>query len=200
MSAELCLSPGFQSTTAGGSKPLHRFINGQPKIIGIIVLVMGSAFFTFTIAIMEERMDHFVWTTIPPGFTEGTLFIICGILYILTEHNPTKKTVTVSLALSIVAVLGTCWTLLHVTPDFVHNPYHPHYEMLEDNITEIEVMTWATHYEQMGFCLEGIFVAQCIIGGIIFIVMSVLAGAALRSSNSQAIVIMTAAPNETPAE
>lgn len=55
--------------------------------------------------------------------------------------------VTVSLALSIVAVLGTFWTLLHVTPDFAHVSYHPHYEMLEDNITEIEIMTWATHYE-----------------------------------------------------
>lgn len=39
MSAELYASSesnaSLQGTTVGGSKPLHRFIKGQPKIIGV---------------------------------------------------------------------------------------------------------------------------------------------------------------------
>lgn len=39
MSAEVYIASGnnssLQSTTVGGSKPLHRFIKGQPKIIGV---------------------------------------------------------------------------------------------------------------------------------------------------------------------
>ncbi|GAA6217680.1 uncharacterized protein LOC108877046 [Lates japonicus] len=98
MSAELYTASGpggniLQGTTVGGSKPLHRFIKGQPKITGIIVLVLGVSFFVISIAVTGENAYHpaWIWTAIPPGFLQGTLFIICGILYIVTEHNPTKK-------------------------------------------------------------------------------------------------------------
>ncbi|KAF1393032.1 hypothetical protein PFLUV_G00034180 [Perca fluviatilis] len=189
MSAELyCVSePGgnnasLQSTTVGGSKPLHRFLKGQPKIIGIIVLVMGSSFFIVSLAIIPDYFSSFLWTAIQPGFAMGTLFIISGIVYILTEHSPTKKTVTISLALSIVTILGTCWTLLGILPAIVRYSYH------------------STSYQDMEMSMDLIFLVHTIVGVIIFIVMSCLAGAALRSTKSQAIVVMTTTPAETPVE
>ncbi|KAG7237863.1 hypothetical protein INR49_031757 [Caranx melampygus] len=135
-----------QGTTVGGSKPLHRFIKGQPKIIGIVVLVLGASFLVFsTVVLGLSDSGHHMWSGSSYGFLLGTLFIICGILYIVTEHNPTKKTAMI-------------W-----------------------------IMEWT-------------FVFYSFVGAVIFIVMSSFAGAALRSSKSQAIIVMTAAPAETPAE
>ncbi|XP_071346263.1 uncharacterized protein [Trachinotus anak] len=207
MSAELYYSNGsggtnasLQTTTVGGIKPLHRFIKGQPKITGIIVLVLGTSFFILSIAIVGDSASEPIWQAIPPGFLLGTLFTTCGILYILTEHNPTKKTVTISLALSIVTILGVFWTILHMLPYLIHHRFYWHYDFAEDNITELDDASWSFSHEAMGLTMEAIFVFYSFVGAIIFIVMSTLAGAALRSTKSQAIVVMTAAPTETPAE
>ncbi|KAK7913128.1 hypothetical protein WMY93_013339 [Mugilogobius chulae] len=198
MSAELYISRPkdnngtVQNTTAGGTKPLHRFIKGQPKIVGIIVLILGTSIFTATAVFTEDRELHYIWAVIPPGFLQGTLYTICGILYILTEHNPTKKLVTICLALSIVTLLGTLWTILHIVPDLAHGPYSRDYEYMHENITDTEYFT-TLQYETMGKSLEAIFLIKFLMGGIIFIVMSTLGGIALRSTNNQAIVVMTAA-------
>ncbi|XP_072321604.1 uncharacterized protein [Eucyclogobius newberryi] len=205
MSAELYIPPRprdnnglVQTTTAGGTKPLHRFIKAQPKIVGIIVLCLGTSIFTITAVVVEDRDMHYIWNVIPPGFLQGTLYIICGILYILTEHNPTKKTVTFCLALSIVTLLGTLWTILHIVPDIAH--WHiRHYKYMEENFNDTEYFP-SLQYETMGKSLEVIFLVKFIMGGIIFIVMSTLGGIALRSTNNQAIVVMTTAQTETPAE
>uniref|UniRef100_A0A3Q0QNF9 Uncharacterized protein n=1 Tax=Amphilophus citrinellus TaxID=61819 RepID=A0A3Q0QNF9_AMPCI len=109
----------LQGTTVGAGKPIHRFLKGQPKILGV-------------------RHGH--------KYTHSHLcLIICGIMYVLTEHNPTKKT-------------------------------------------------------HMGLALEAVFVFYTLVGAVILIVMSALAGAALRSTKTQAVVMMTTASTETPTE
>ncbi|CAG5853623.1 unnamed protein product [Menidia menidia] len=150
MSAELYTSSeqrgnngSLQGTTLGGTKPLHRFLKGQPKIMGTVVLIMGVSFFIFSIAVTTGQSYHTLWAAIPPGFLLGTLFVISGILYILTEVNPTKKTVTISLALSIVSILVICWTLLHVPPS-LH--FHRQLNIYDDNVTDTE-MLWASYFE-----------------------------------------------------
>ncbi|XP_041846673.1 uncharacterized protein LOC121643363 [Melanotaenia boesemani] len=186
----------LQTTTVGGSKPLHRFLKGQPKIMGTVVLIIGASFFILSIAISTGHFAHHIWTTIPPGFLLGTLFIISGILFIVTELNPTKKTVTISLALSIVSILGACWTVLHILPDlhFLRSSAY-----FDENITDTE-LAWANYSEAMGVTVEALFLFYSFVGAIIFIVMSVLAGAALRSTKSQAVVVMTTTSTTTPAE
>ncbi|KAM9765943.1 uncharacterized protein ACNS7B_003322 isoform 2-T2 [Menidia menidia] len=203
MSAELYTSSeqrgnngSLQGTTLGGTKPLHRFLKGQPKIMGTVVLIMGVSFFIFSIAVTTGQSYHTLWAAIPPGFLLGTLFVISGILYILTEVNPTKKTVTISLALSIVSILVICWTLLHVPPS-LH--FHRQLNIYDDNVTDTE-MLWASYFEAMGLSMEAVFLFHSCVGGIIFIVMSVFAGAALRSTKSQAVVVMTTTPTEPPDE
>ncbi|XP_036950214.1 uncharacterized protein LOC119017582 [Acanthopagrus latus] len=202
MSAELFPATGNnaspQDTTIGGSKPLHRFMKGQPKNVGVIVLVLGSGFFIISISLRQLNILH-SWAIIPPGLLLGTLFITCGILFIVTEHNPTKKTVTASLALSIMTLLGSCWTILHLIPSVIYTSSYKHYEILEDNITETED-TWSSSYEAMGLSLESIYLFYSFVGLIILIIMSALAGSALRSSKSQAIVVMSTMATETPVE
>ncbi|XP_039981244.1 uncharacterized protein LOC120788954 isoform X3 [Xiphias gladius] len=168
MSVKLCSASGpegnnasLQGTTVGGSKPLHRFIKGQPKIVG---------------------------------------FILCGILYILTEHKPTKKTVTISLAVSVVTILGAFWTVLQILPEVLLANFLTHYDIHEDSSTETDDAAWSACYEAMGAMMEVIYLFYSLVGAIIFIVMSSLAGAALRSTKSQAIIVMTTAPTETPVE
>lgn len=52
----------------------------------------------------------------------------------------------------------------------------------------------------MGLALEAVFVFYTLVGAVILIVMSALAGAALRSTKTQAVVMMTTASTETPTE
>ncbi|XP_013880491.1 uncharacterized protein LOC106529569 [Austrofundulus limnaeus] len=187
-----------QEIPVGGSKPLHRFLRGQPKIIGIVVLIMGVSFVIISFAITSSHYSGHIYATIPPGIFLGTLFIICGILYILTERSPTKKTVTISLALSIVTILGACWTLLHLLGDL-----HMTSDMYDYEFSYNETSTdtqWASYYNALGVTIESIFLIHSLVGAIIFIVMSVFAGAALRSTNSQAVVMINMTATESPAE
>ncbi|XP_039981226.1 uncharacterized protein LOC120788954 isoform X2 [Xiphias gladius] len=206
MSVKLCSASGpegnnasLQGTTVGGSKPLHRFIKGQPKIVGIIVLVLGTSFI-LSIVMVGESTRQLSRTVIPPSFLLGMLFILCGILYILTEHKPTKKTVTISLAVSVVTILGAFWTVLQILPEVLLANFLTHYDIHEDSSTETDDAAWSACYEAMGAMMEVIYLFYSLVGAIIFIVMSSLAGAALRSTKSQAIIVMTTAPTETPVE
>ncbi|XP_060924630.1 uncharacterized protein LOC132998903 [Limanda limanda] len=203
MSAELYTVSGpggndasLQGSTVGGSKPLHRFMKGQPKTIGVVVLVLGSSFFIISIAIAGELSSYSVWRITPSVIIQAILLIICGIMYILTEHNPTKKTVTISLALSIVSILSSLWIDLLILPNLIQNHYYRPF-IYDYNIT---VSDEGSHHEAMGRSLEWIFIIYTFVAAIILIVMSTLAGAALRSTKSQAVVMMMAAPPETPAE
>ncbi|XP_068170569.1 uncharacterized protein [Antennarius striatus] len=192
----------LQSTTVGGSKPLHRFIKGQPSTI--IVLVMGSSFFIVSIAIMWAS-DKYIWRSVPPGFVLGVLFIISGILYIVTEHNPTKKTVTVSLALSIVSLLAAFWTIFYTAPSIAASHYYRRYDfpvIVQENETEpftTDEMLMSS-VEIMALSVEAVYLFYSITGAIIFIVMSILAGAALRSTRSMAVVLMSTAATGTQVE
>ncbi|KAI4830878.1 hypothetical protein KUCAC02_002479 [Chaenocephalus aceratus] len=180
---------GLQSTTVGGSKPLHRFIKRQPKTI--MVLVLGLSFFNVSITTTPE---YSMWTAIPPGFMLGTLFVICGTLYIVTEHIPTKKTVTISLALSIVSILVACWTMLHIVPTIASTYLHRHEYNHETSDTS------SSSFADMELYVEIIFLFYSIVGAVTLIVMSCLAVSALRSTKSEAMIVMTAAQAEAPVE
>ncbi|MED6235453.1 hypothetical protein ATANTOWER_026495, partial [Ataeniobius toweri] len=52
----------------------------------------------------------------------------------------------------------------------------------------------------MGLITEAIFIFYSFVGIITLIITSVLAGTALRSTKTQAIVVLTATTTETPVE
>lgn len=56
------------------------------------------------------------------------------------------------------------------------------------------------NYQHMGLALEAILAFYTFVVAIIFIVMSALAGIALRSTKSQAIVVMTTASPDSSVE
>ncbi|XP_008308632.1 uncharacterized protein LOC103379013 [Cynoglossus semilaevis] len=199
MSSELCTiteprPAALQTTTVGGSKPLHRFMKGQPKTVGIVVLVLGAAFLIISTVIVRSNDSHHMFLIMQPGFLLGILFIMSGMLYILTEHNPTKKAVTISLALSIVTILGTVWTILDTLPEIM---FSHHYDSLDQEVEENVTVTDYSPYRSERLAVEGVLLVVFLFytfgGGVIVIVMSTLAGAALRPTKSQAIVVMTTA-------
>ncbi|XP_030232611.1 uncharacterized protein si:ch1073-291c23.2 isoform X2 [Gadus morhua] len=104
-----------KNTLLGGDKPLHRFIRGQPKIIGIVLLILGSSFFILSIPLSEvgsfERFDGYI----QPGFWLSPMFIVCGILYIVTEYNPTKKTAPVLILYSVIEVYTFVGVFIFIT-------------------------------------------------------------------------------------
>ncbi|XP_054625587.1 uncharacterized protein si:ch1073-291c23.2 [Dunckerocampus dactyliophorus] len=191
----------LQATKVGGRKPLHRFMKAQPQSVGVVVLVLGVSFFITSIIMAQDHPAHHLWRLSPLGYIVGIQFIVCGILYIITEHNPTKKTVTASLALGIVTIVAAFWMIFILLTNMDHHHYRRDFEVFDlDNMTGIEEDTWGSQAEALGLTTEAVFVFYTFVGTIILVVMSVLAGAALRSTKSQATVVVSTTTTETPAQ
>ncbi|XP_052469737.1 uncharacterized protein LOC128026526 isoform X2 [Carassius gibelio] len=108
------------TTVTGGSKPVHRFLRGQPKSIGVVLVIMGIGLFMFGIPMTSESFIPTLEEQFTP-FWIGILFFICGLLYILSERNPSKKIITASLALNIISIIGVLIALLEFSRMFVRD-------------------------------------------------------------------------------
>ncbi|XP_056326855.1 uncharacterized protein LOC130239610 isoform X3 [Danio aesculapii] len=120
-------------------------------------------------------------------------FCICGLLYILSERNPSKKMITASLALSIVSTFGVIFAVLNISQHISHNRWMLWFRQTH-NRTETELLYMTQHYsavEAMG-C---VFLCHSLIGGALLIIMTCFARAGLRSSNTQAVVVMRNLPS-----
>ncbi|XP_017317113.1 uncharacterized protein si:ch1073-291c23.2 isoform X3 [Ictalurus punctatus] len=145
------LMEGPSTQTAGGTKPLHRFLRGEPRTVG---------------------------------------YFICGILYIQSERNTTKKMVTISLVFSILAILGTIIGVIIFSKSLLT---HHHYMMYPDfSLDEAEVSM--EHYMQL-YSLEAVFLFHSLVAGVILIAMSVFARLALHSSHTRMLVVMRYPPS-----
>ncbi|KAL0964676.1 hypothetical protein UPYG_G00327450 [Umbra pygmaea] len=191
---------GPTTTTVGSSKPLHRFIRAEPKSNGIVMLFMGSSLFIFAIPMkmspVTTSAEHFA------PFWLGILFTNCGLLYLLTEKSPSKALVTASLALSIMSILGVVVAffeflkgLLQTYMQRQHYSYGYYYGDNETETSKSEEYSWRTYHMNQLFCLEVIFMCQSLVSGVILIVMTAFAKAALRSSRTQTIVVMHDLPS-----
>uniref|UniRef100_A0A4W5RGQ1 Si:ch1073-291c23.2 n=1 Tax=Hucho hucho TaxID=62062 RepID=A0A4W5RGQ1_9TELE len=174
------------TTTLGGSKPLHRFIRGEPKSIGIVMLFMGSSLFILAIPMrmdpLESSAENFT------SFWLGILFIICGLLYVLTEKNTSKQLVTASLALSIISILGVTVAFFEFLKSILNMQfyrYHYYHSYYDDNITDRVDVPWRKHHTGQLLHLEAVFMYQSLVGMVLLIMMTAFARAALRSSKTQ---------------
>ncbi|XP_035273816.1 uncharacterized protein si:ch1073-291c23.2 isoform X2 [Anguilla anguilla] len=80
----------------GGQKPLHRFLNAEPRCLGIAVLFFGCGELLLGIPL--------------------SIFVISGNLSIYTGGHPSKKMVTVCLSMYVVTLLGiflSLWCRVH---------------------------------------------------------------------------------------
>uniref|UniRef100_A0A0E9XKG8 Uncharacterized protein n=1 Tax=Anguilla anguilla TaxID=7936 RepID=A0A0E9XKG8_ANGAN len=97
----------------GGQKPLHRFLNAEPRCLGIAVLFFGCGELLLGIPLSIVG-DTFDILYVP--FWQGALFVISGNLSIYTGGHPSKKMVTVCLSMYVVTLLGiflSLWCRVH---------------------------------------------------------------------------------------
>nr|XP_054588136.1 uncharacterized protein si:ch1073-291c23.2 [Nothobranchius furzeri] len=173
----------------------------------IIILIIGFSYINYSISVA------FVYIDVKPFVLNdvfiGTLLLITGTLFIVAGRNTTKKTVTASLALSIVSTLCIAWFLFQSLGEvhfyFIYDHHNNHYEHLDHNDTTDHNDTYSSPSSPpddpaMEATLLLLFMFYGFVALVVVIVMSALAGAALRSTKSQAIVRMTVAASETPAE
>ncbi|XP_052007248.1 membrane-spanning 4-domains subfamily A member 4D [Xyrauchen texanus] len=169
----------------GGSKPLHRFLRGEPKSIGIVLMMMGVCLFMFGMN-MELDDTIYVIEDLYCPFWLGTLFFICGLLYILSERNPTKKIITASFALSIVSTFGVIFAC-RIFSRSINGHLHMSWNYTEEIYEELHYMPIAI--------MELVFLIHSLIGSMLLVTMSFFARSALRSSRTQAVVVMCNLPS-----
>ncbi|KAK1792657.1 hypothetical protein P4O66_012597 [Electrophorus voltai] len=194
--AEGAQPPG--TTMTGGQKPLHRFLRGEPKSVGIVLLFLGSSLFLFGIPLKKDQVESSA--DLYSSFWLGILYFICGILYVQAERAPTKKIVTISFALSIIAILGTviaAFDFIKAMASLSHSIRMGYFyvdEKLEyDNYSV--VMSSAKQRIMQHYSLEAVFLFHSLVAGVILITMSTFARMALRSSRTQMVVVMRNLPS-----
>ncbi|XP_048864171.1 uncharacterized protein LOC125738817 isoform X2 [Brienomyrus brachyistius] len=200
---------GDTTEVVGFSKPLHRFMRVDPQSIGVVMLFLGVTQFITGIPMKCDITRNS--TNIYSSFWLGILFSICGIIYIISEKRVSKKMVTASLAISIISTLGAIKAFMdyvHYMIRLLYIPLYDHYYEDSDepynateHITESPIPTrnseklWLLYHRGQVSCMEGIWLLHCFVGGVILIVMTAFSRAALRSTKTQATVIMYNRPS-----
>ncbi|KAJ8382377.1 hypothetical protein SKAU_G00031550 [Synaphobranchus kaupii] len=156
-----------RETVVGGQKPLHRFLKGEPKCLGIAVLFFGCG--EMLLGIPLATVGHSSADLYIP-FWLGALFVISGNLSIYTEVHPSKKMVTVCLSMYVVTLLGI----------FVSLCNRPYIMARLDDSTSLlsgQILAAESVLLTLSLCISPIliFLASC-------------ARAALRSTKTQVIV------------
>ncbi|CDQ98930.1 unnamed protein product [Oncorhynchus mykiss] len=107
--------------------------------------------------------------------------------------------VTASLALSIISILGVTVAFFEFLKGILNMQYYHYryyYSYYDDitNSTRVDV-PWRKHHTGQLLSLEAVFMYQSLVGMVFLIMMTAFARAALRSSKTQAIVVMNNLPS-----
>ncbi|XP_059202270.1 uncharacterized protein LOC131981809 [Centropristis striata] len=86
------------------TKPLYRFTRKEPRSLGIVIVMFGCAEILMGFNLKQEEWSTSCVLFIP--FWQGALFLVCGILSIYTDIHPSKKMLTVCLAMYGVSLFG----------------------------------------------------------------------------------------------
>lgn len=92
------------------TKPLHRFVQREPKSLGIVILIFGCAELLMGFLMAGDSVKITSCYLYVP-FWQGALFLVCGTLSIYTGIHPSKKMMTVCLAMYVVSMLGILFSI-----------------------------------------------------------------------------------------
>ncbi|TRY91606.1 hypothetical protein DNTS_021764 [Danionella cerebrum] len=183
---------GNVGAVSGGNKPVHRFLRGQPKSLGVVLIITGVCMLVFGIQMRVTSSVASSAETYSPYWL-GTLFFTCGLLYVLSERKPSKKIITASLALSILTTIG----VISACSDFIKSISSLNRVYWYDVGYNISELDWHYHDQHLSGieAMEYVFIAHSLMGGALLVTMSFFSRAALKSSNTQAIVVMRNLPS-----
>ncbi|KAL2077744.1 hypothetical protein ACEWY4_027248 [Coilia grayii] len=155
-----------QEAVVGGNKPLHRFLRIQPKFIGTVLVFFGC-----NEMMMGFTLIHDIKTsaTIYIPFWQAALLAICGSLSIHSHSYPSKKLVTVCLAMYIVTILGGFVSVFFRLVLLLGLSFH-----------------YDAYYAQL-ISTEALLLTSTLLVIVLLIILCSYANASLRSSNTQVI-------------
>ncbi|XP_077433430.1 uncharacterized protein LOC144058783 [Vanacampus margaritifer] len=161
------------------SKPLHRFVQKEPQSLGIVILICGCAEIMMGFILISETLENSTNILIP--FWQGALFIVCGSLSIYTGACPSKRMVTVCLAMYILAILGI---IVSVGYRIVVSLSRYHYFSYYASPMEQE---WKYIRVVQLFSIECILCTCSLCISVLLIFLSAIARSALKSTHTQVI-------------
>ncbi|KAM9849457.1 uncharacterized protein ACBR49_006762 [Aulostomus maculatus] len=160
------------------SKPLHRFVQKEPRSIGIAIVVLGCAELLMGFVLATETLTTSSEIYIP--FWQGALFLVCGNLSIYTEMHPSKRMVTVCLAMYVVTILGiivsVCFRISYLTS----------FSILWFLTDSDDI--WAQNRREQLSGIEGLLLTSSLCVSLLLIFLSTFARLALKSTHTQVIV------------
>ncbi|XP_041653371.1 membrane-spanning 4-domains subfamily A member 4D-like [Cheilinus undulatus] len=173
---------GADSKVLFSGKPLHRFVRKEPRSLGIVIVIFGCAEFLMGFHLASAELINSCKIYIP--FWQGILFLVCGSLSIYSEIHPSKKMVTVSLAMYVVSLLGiavsACYRIVCLFT------YGFRYKDRSD--------PWDTYRTDQIEGIEGMLLTSSLCVSVMLIFLCVIARLALRSTRTQVIVQHIVAP------
>ncbi|XP_071313629.1 membrane-spanning 4-domains subfamily A member 15-like [Trachinotus anak] len=170
------------------SKPLHRFVQREPRSLGIVILIFGCAELLMGFQLASENVSTSYGIYIP--FWQGALFLVCGNLSIYTEIHPSKKMVTVCLAMYVISILGIIISSCHRIYCFSH------YVFLASSARYKTEKEWAYSRVEQLFGVEGLLFASSLCVSVLLMFLCTIARLALKSTRTQVIVQHIPAPPE----
>ncbi|KAL6117701.1 uncharacterized protein ACO6RY_15431 [Pungitius sinensis] len=160
------------------SKPLHRFVQKEPRSLGIVILIFGCAevLMGFLLSGQREFASHRIYIT----FWQGALFLVCGNLSIYSDRRPSKKMVTVCLAMYVVSLLGLVVSIIYRIQVLVRLFAMKHY-WGDDEMDEL-------------IGVECVLLTSSVCVAVLLIILSTVARLAVKSTSMQVIVQHIATP------
>ncbi|XP_078116837.1 uncharacterized protein LOC144524445 [Sander vitreus] len=168
------------------SKPLHRFIQKEPRSLGIVILIFGCAELLMGFQLSKEIVQTSCAIYIP--FWQGVLFLVCGNLSIYTEIHPSKKMVTVCLAMYVVSLLGIVVSIGYRIYLFIE------YDYLKYSAGHYSEEIWAIYRVDQLWGVEGLLFTSSLCVSVLLIFLVAVARLALKSTHTQVIVQHIPAP------
>lgn len=176
------------------TKPLHRFVQREPKSLGIVILIFGCAelFMGFQMTADPEKTSNYLYVP----FWQGVLFIVCGILSIYAGIHPSKKMVTVCLAMYVVSLLGILFSIGSRIAFLC---------ILTDVFYRFRDRMGHTERGQILIATEAILLVCSLCVSVLLIFLSCVSRLALKSTRTQVVLHQIAPPvappvTEAPAE
>lgn len=172
--------------TLMSNKPLHRFVQREPRVVAIAVVIFGCAelLMGFNLRGEETTTSYDIYAPL----WQGALFVISGSLTIYTETHPSKKMVTVSLAMYIISILGILVSAGHRIYCLLHLTLGRFWRWRDG---------WHTYRSEQLSVIEGILFTSSLFQFGLLVFLCVIARLALKSTRTQIIVQHIASPAST---
>ncbi|XP_068596631.1 membrane-spanning 4-domains subfamily A member 4D-like [Brachionichthys hirsutus] len=178
-------NPEADQRLLNSSKPLHRFVQKEPRSLGIVILIFGCAELLMGIHLAGEELQTSSELYTP--FWEGVLFLICGSLSIYTELHPSKKMVTVCLSMYVVTIFGIVVSVGHRIHSFAGYTYSRYRSWGEND-------EYYSYRVNQVFCVEAILCTYSLCVSVLLIFLCVISRLALKSTRTQVILQCIPAP------